>query len=389
MTLDKNQLVAIKHAESRHFAVIKGIAGTGKTTIIRTLCERLESAGESVLLCAFAGKAAARLREACNHESCTIHRMMGYNGVKFGDVDLSRKSIIIDEASMVSSDLLAEIVRRKPARLTLVGDPAQLPPVGRGQPFHDLISLMPETAAELVTCYRATEAVFKAANMIRSGTTPPMSAISSTEKWTIQNTGDAEKTQATLLQWIRAGAIDFAQDIVLCPRNGDTDNDASTVKALNRAIVEIVGANREDAGAFAKGDRVINCKNIAKKDVWNGSTGTVHAVDMDGGVWVLLDVQATDEYGIKKDRIKFTKKEAKDLQLAYALTVHKSQGSQYRRVVFIALQRDAWALLDRSLIYTAVTRTRKQCVVIGNVQALSDGIGKETKKRTVIQEVAG
>jgi len=392
--LDTHQLAAIDAGASSRFAIITGGAGTGKTTIIKTIAERLVAEGCEVALCAFAGKAAARLREACKRPASTIHRLLGSNGTRFMRETLEGVSVVMDEASMVSSDLMAEIIRRNPDRLILVGDPAQLPPVGRGQPFHDLIKLRPTSVSHLVTCYRATEAVYQAAHAIRGGASPEISAVSSGERWDMMNTGDAGATQRTLMQWVEAGALDFEHDVILCPKNG-SETEPCTVAGLNAAIVSMIGARREKATDIKPGDRVINTANIPQKDVWNGTTGTVHSIDIDGGVFVRVDVPAidwdrtqTETDPVYTDTVMFSAKEAKGLQHAYALTVHKSQGSQYRRVVFIALNRDSHVLLDRSLIYTAITRTREQCVVVGNVQALVGGIGKVSNKRTVLQELA-
>ena len=171
--LDDNQLAAVDMACSRRrLSVITGGAGTGKTTLIRAIADRLQAEGDDVRLCAFAGKAAARLREATGHYASTIHKLLMYQGDRFALRDLRGVTVIIDEASMVRSDLLAEIVRRQPRRLVLVGDQAQLPPVGPGQPFHDILAVMPCLTHNLTTCYRATEAVYRAASMIRIGQLP-------------------------------------------------------------------------------------------------------------------------------------------------------------------------------------------------------------------------
>jgi len=398
MKFDAHQSAAIDAATSDRFAIITGGAGTGKTTIIKSIAERCEAHGAKVDLCAFAGKAAARLREATKHPASTIHRLLGFDGAGFNSPDLDDRVIVIDESSMVSSDLMAEVIRRKPARLILVGDPAQLAPVGRGQPFHDLIALRPDLVHELQTCYRATEAVYKAASSIRNGARPEMHDATSAERWDISNTGDAKRTQDAILAWVESGAVDFEQDAILCPRNGENADMPCSVRGLNRAIVELVGEdgmNRKTSSDFRPGDRIINTKNLPDRDIWNGTTGTVHAIDMDGGVWMRTDMPVIDWNRTKDernpeytDKVLLAKAEIKSLEWAYALTVHKSQGSQYRRVIFAALGRDSHALLDRSLIYTAVTRTREHCVVAGEAAAFFAGIGKISNKRTVIQEIA-
>ena len=394
MKLDSSQTAAIEHACRTPFSIVKGNAGSGKTTIIKAITERLEASGESVALCAFAGKAAARIREACQHPASTIHRMLGYNGRVFQCETLAGISVIVDEASMIDSMLLAEIIRREPKRLCLVGDPAQLAPVGRGQPFHDLITLRPDLVASLTTCYRATEAVYQAATVIREGGRPPLSAESPGEKWTITNTGDAKQTQRQILEWISGDVFDFETDVILCARNGETDKDPCTVKGLNAAIVDLISP-RDGKNKFNVGDRVINTKNMPEMDVWNGTTGTVHAVDIDGGIWVKTDIpvidqsKTTDERNpIYTERVLFGKENKKHLQLAYAMTVHKSQGSQYRHVLIACFNRDGWGLLDRSLLYTAVTRTKSACCVVGEVSAVWRAIDKVNHKKTIIQQLA-
>jgi len=395
MQLDINQQAAVDQAVATRFSMITGGAGTGKTTIIKSIAEQLTANGEKPVLCAFAGKAAARLREACSHPASTIHRMLGYQGTKFMAEGLNGLSIIVDEASMVSADLMAEIVKRKPRRLCLVGDPSQLPPVGRGQPFHDLLFFRSDHVAELTKCYRASEAVYKAATCIREGTPPKQQETTTNERWTLQNTGDAKRTQDLIMTWVEQDAFDWEQDIILCPRNGKDEATPCTVKGLNAAIVAIISPRRGEKHRFNVGDRVINTKNLVAKDVWNGTTGTIHAIDIDGGIWVKTDIpvidwdRTSDELApIYKERVLFDKKEIKSLQLAYALTTHRAQGSQYRNVLVVCLQRDTFMLLDRPWIYTAVTRTKNACVVVGELSSFYSGIQKIANKKTVLQEIA-
>ena len=394
MQFDAAQTRAITHACTAPLSIVTGGAGTGKTSIIKAITERLEAAGETVSLAAFAGKAAARVREACQHPASTIHRLLGYNGKAYMLDTLAGVSVIVDESSMVDAALLAEIVRRKPRRLVLVGDQAQLPPVGRGQPFHDLIQLRPDLVSELTTCYRATEAVFQAATAIRAGGRPPMQATSDGERWTMTNTGGAARTQAQILQWVEAGAFDFEQDVILVARNGESDADPCTVRGLNKAIVDAISP-RDGKRKFNTGDRVINVKNLPALDVWNGTTGTVHAVDQDGGIWVRTDIPVIDWTRTKDvsapvytDHVLFGRDKRAHLQLAYALTVHKSQGSQYRRVLMACFMRDVFCLLDRALLYTGVTRTKQACCVVGELGAVWTAIDKVNHKRTIIQELA-
>lgn len=393
MNLDDTQLKAVEHAVTSKFAIITGGAGTGKTTIIKEIVERLKADGKTVNMCAFAGKAAARLKEATKQEATTIHRMLGSDGVRFKLQSLQGRCVILDEASMVDSELMAEIIDREPDKLILVGDEAQLPPVGKGQPFHDIIALRPDVVITLKKCYRNSEAVFKAATAIRNGHPVAMHDVSESEKWSVTETGGAEETHQAIIKQVQLGTFfDFEQDIILCPKNGALDQPA-TVEALNADIAAIVNP-RQPHEKFVKGDRVMNTVNLPEKDAWNGTTGTVHGIDSDGAVWVWLDepiidwTRSTAQETIYKNDVKFTHAEAKKLKLAYAISVHKSQGSQYRKVVFVCLGRDLSAMLTRPLIYTAVTRTRQQCVVVGERYAFQRGVQALTSKQTIIQELA-
>jgi len=393
MNFDGSQEAAILNAVSSKVSIITGGAGTGKTTIIKEITDRLEAGNEKVRLAAFAGKAAARIREACEHPASTIHRLLGYNGRDFMVPDLTGLTIIIDESSMIDSLLMAEIINRKPDRLCLVGDPAQLRPVGRGQPFHDLINYRPDLVSELATCYRATEAVYQAASIIRAGGMPPSSAQSTNEKWSMVNTGNAQQTQNKILDWIEKGLFDFEQDIIICARNGDDDKPC-TVKGLNAAIVDLISP-RVEGSKFNEGDRVMNTKNLPDLDVWNGTTGTVHAIDIDGGIWVRTDIpvidkeKTTDEWNpVYTSHVLFGKDVRKHLQLSYVLTAHKSQGSQFRRVMMACFNADSRMMLDRSLLYTGVTRTKESCCVVGEMSSIKTAIDNQNSKDTVIQRLA-
>lgn len=398
MKFDDAQLAAIQAAVSLPFVIITGGAGTGKTTIIKEICTQAKAAGETPHLCAFAGKAAARLRQATGFSTSTIHRLLQYNGSGFLAPPFDEDSVVIlDEASMVSSDLFFELISRNPSRLVLVGDPAQLPPVGKGQPFHDLINVRPQTVYRLEKCYRASEAVYASALQIRAGEIPPLCTVSGSERWDFVPARDAEAAQSEILKWVKGGHVDFDTDIILSPRNGDSNVQPATVRGMNTAIIEHFdgpGAPPREHDIMT-GDRIINTLNQPDLDIWNGTTGEVHSVDIDGNVWFRVDVPVIDwkkttdnDNPVFTELVMVPKKQVKHLQPAYCLSVHKSQGSQYRLVIFIALHRDSFALLDRSLIYTAVTRTKQHCVIVGQHDAFRAGIQKISEKRTVIQELS-
>ena len=388
ITLDSNQRAAVDFAMGRRFSIITGGAGTGKTTLIRTIADELKRQGEKVRLAAFAGKAAARMREATGHYASTIHRMLMFQGDRFALRDLVGVTVIIDEASMLRSDLLAEIVRRQPRRLILVGDHAQLAPVGPGQPFHDLIAMRPEAVHTLTTCYRATEAVYRAASTIRSGQMPRALEHTAQERWEMRQTGGPKPTHDFILDMVRRGELDFERDIILSPRNDDESSGAAAVMPLNRDIVELVNPHAEGE-RFKPGDRVINTKNTPELDLWNGSTGTIHSIDGRGRMHLRTDFPCCPEGADEETSdIEVSRDKLINFKLAYALSVHKSQGSQYRKVVFVVLGRDSFSLLDRSMVYTAVTRAREECLVIGEMGVFGDSIRKINCRSTVMQILA-
>lgn len=382
--LDEKQMAAVQFALDNSFCIINGGAGCGKTTLIKAICDSLKG---DVDLCAFAGKAAARLKEATGHDAGTIHRLLKYmgDGMGFTLKTLVGRTVVLDEASMVASDLMGEIIKRNPKRLILVGDEAQLPPVGSGQPFHDIIRLCPEKVQTLNVCYRNREAIFSAALNIRNGEIPPMEAKTEAETWRVQSIRDPREAHNEILRAVRADEIDFDTDIILCCRNGDGDGETEcSVIALNRDIKDIVNPNEDGSYKVSPGDRVINTKNHAELDVWNGTTGKCDKLDSDGAMWVRLDYKNS----AGEDYVLIPKKEAREWQLAYALTVHKSQGSQYRKVYFVVSRRDQMNLLSRPMVYTAVTRAKKVCTVVGDVQAFHNSIRTVVRKLTVMQEVS-
>jgi len=382
---EHQEAAIIKSTGEDRLVLIQGGAGTGKTTIIAQIITRLESQGHSVELCAPTGKAAARLREATGYSASTIHRLLGYNTLGFTRETLVGITVIIDEGTMVPTWMLHEITKRQPVRVVLVGDSAQLPPVDAGQPFHDLVTHRDDLVAELTHCYRASESVYQAATAIRHGKAPGRSAKSPSERWLVQDCGSIEATHEAVIDMVRRNEIEFRKgaDVILAPRNGKRGEfQPGTVYWLNYQIARLL-IPRDDETFICIGDRVINTENNADKDIWNGTTATVEDIEPDGVVWIETDQPVKGEAGDQTTRVRLTKGEARKLDLGYALSVHKSQGSQYERVVFVCHRKDAFSL-TRSLIYTAVTRTKRECIVVGDYAALCAGINKVSAKQTVL-----
>lgn len=375
MNFDNSQIDAINNVLKRESSIITGGAGTGKTTIMAELVKRM---GGNAELLTPTGKAAARLREMIKLPASTIHRWLGWNGVDCMRSATAGTPLIIDEASMLDSWLLWKVLSYKPPKIILVGDAAQLQPVGKGSPFHDLHKYCPEIVSTITHCYRSKAAVHIAATDIRNGICPELKLDSGGEVFNFAPTRDAEQAERQMLDWVHKGEYDPEQDVILSCRNGETIEQYGTVMSLNKKIVDIV--NPRDKGQEKQWqfrDRVMNLKNDAQLDWYNGDTGVINGIDSARSLWIIPDRE--------KDREIIVKEKGQDQLIhAYALTVHKAQGSQYRRVFFLILQ-DHQNMITRNLIYTGVTRAKEACIIVGQINALKQGINRTDTKKTVIQ----
>lgn len=375
---------AVIEACCRNFHVINGGAGTGKTTVIKSIVDTLEKRCEPCKLCALSGKASDRIRQATGHDASTIHSMLKIyddSSADKTDVDLSQYSVIVDESSMIPSWLLKAIISAKPKRLVLIGDESQLPPIGAGQPFHDIVRIFGNSVTTLDKCFRNKASINAAASMIRNGMVPPRSSESYGERWRFITTATEQETFSKILDMVNNDEIDFCTDAILVCRKGHSEDEMRVcVNALNSAIQEAVNCNPFRCGTrFKLDDRVICTKNDRDIGIWNGTTGTIVGFEDDGTINV-----KTDDGKDVNIQLEF----AENIQLAYAITVHKAQGSQYRKVVFAVLKSDSVMMLDRGMIYTAVTRAQNECVVIGDAWSFEKGIQKRRVRTTVMQELA-
>jgi len=385
MQFDDSQLAAIDTAVDNKVSIITGGAGTGKTTIIKAIADRL---GGNVTVLAPTGKAAARLKEATGFYAETIHRCLGWDSKRFQRSlkDPFGNTVIIDEASMVGSWLMARLLEYVPPRLVLVGDAAQLPPVDAGQPFHDLLKCRPDLTATLNFCWRAQGSVHRAAKAIREGAMPLPRDSSGGEDFCLVKISSPGQAVSTLAHWAKSGKYDPFQDVILAAKYGDGKEDGG-IDHINKVIHEVVNPassdrfeTEENGKVWRINDRIICNKNFSKDDLWNGDLGTVKDIDVDRNLWVALD-RDPEELRL------LTKEHRREIKLAYCLSVHKSQGSQFRRVYFVVL-KNQWMMLSRSLIYTGVTRAQKGCVVLGDMGAFRQGINQIKHKRTILQHLA-
>lgn len=378
MELNKQQKHAVEMAVEQPNCIIAGGAGTGKTTIIKEIINNLPRG--YVYLAAPTGKAAARMKECTGYFAETIHRLIGIteDGLKFGGKDLSGKAVIIDEASMIDSYLMARLIEAKPQRLILIGDEAQLPPVGAGSPFHDLLQLVPDITVRLTYCYRSHASVHFAAQRIRSGIHPDNGEVGG-EKFQFQQIS-AELAQQEIIRRFEKGDLDPSRDIVLASMYGEEDAPGG-INSLNKAIMAVV--NPHDGEKWKPGDRVMNCKNFGDRDWWNGDMGTIIDVDSAGKSVEIRPDRTRDDGNIYITETEMLR----ELKHAWALSVHKAQGSQWEKVVFLAPPQHCF-MLSRSMIYTAVTRAKKECVVMGDRLAFFNGLQKLCVKHTCLKLIA-
>jgi exodeoxyribonuclease V alpha subunit len=370
VTLDPSQREAVALALQHRTCIVTGGPGTGKTTLLRVLLRVLVERGEQVSLASPTGRAARRMEEATGLPASTIHRLLKVDPRTGGFVHglatpLDTDAVVIDEASMVDVALLCAVtdalpVERSP-RLILVGDVDQLPSVGPGQVLRDLVASGVIPVARLQQVHRQQEgsAILVAAAAIREGRVPPDGADTF-----LLPRPDAEDAVRTLLKVVgeRLPARGFAADDiqVLTP----TRRGVLGTERLNAELQRVANPGGEGIPELRRGeqtirlgDRVICTKNRYDLEVFNGDTGRVTSVTA-AGLTVDFDGRA----------VAFDREDLGNLDLAYALTVHKSQGSEYGAVV-VALHGSAGLLLRRNLFYTAVTRARRFLCVVGSPDA--------------------
>ncbi len=369
-------LIKIFSSGSLNVSIITGGPGTGKTTLIRSIKAVFESARRKVLLAAPTGRAARRLSDVAGKEASTIHRLLWYNHAdgdfyKNQDEPLDADAVIIDEASMVDVMLMHRLVSavRPGAALVLVGDVFQLPSIGPGNVLADLIASGSVPVFYLTEIFRQAEesAIIQNAHCVRNGEVPDLEARGFAEEsdFFFIEVPDPEAA-AKRIENLCANEIpnvfnlDPVHDIqVLTPMH---KGPAGTI-SLNQRLQRRLNRGPSMMGKFSYGfrpkDKVMHLKNNYTKEVFNGDIGTV--VDMDAKQGTV----SVDFYG---RHVEYTKDELEELALAYAVTVHKSQGSEYPAVV-VALLRQHYPLLQRNLLYTAMTRGKGLVVIVGATKA--------------------
>ncbi len=373
-----SQVEAIHACIAGPVVILTGGPGTGKTTTVGGIIDVAERLGLRVSLCAPTGRAARRMAWLSGREARTMHRLLEFDPMSgtFQRDDantLDTDLVIVDETSMVDVQLMAALFAALPAesRLVLVGDADQLPSVGPGNVLADLLACDRIEAVRLTVIFRQEEAsrLITNAHRMRTGFMPVF------ERDTFLLECDHAETIAQRLREVvaerlpREMGFDPLKDIqVLSPMHAT----AAGVRHLNGVLQEALNPTgrvvlRRGETAWRLGDKVMQTRNNYDKDVFNGDIGFILALD---------DEEALIQVGFDDRRVSFTFDEMDDLALAYAITIHKSQGSEYNVVVLpITIQHRV--MLQRNLVYTAMTRARRLLVFIGQKKALSYAVGND------------
>lgn len=396
LRLDAAQVDAVSIATESRFAVIDGAAGTGKSMVTRAIMRATQRAGQSFIQVALSGRAAKRLREATGHEALTIHRFL--KGVTNGNILLEPGKLLIDEASMVSTPDLWQILNSAlpTTDVILVGDPGQLPPISAGNPLAALVAADGIPRVTLTTIHRQSgrSAIPVVAAKIRAGALPflPIFDMSSPE-------GEGIFLLPAEPDDVPGRTIDVFESFVGLPADGPSRD---AVRRLHAARVQILGATVfGPAGVRAISDKVENRWMTAQPQVpgwglaegskilWtrnsydhdtgipNGSGGNVAADIMNGSLGIIQRVVDEGAITIFDDEIStralIRARDLERVQRGWAITVHKAQGSAFDTVIVPVVHG---RLLDRQLLYTAITRAKSRVVLVGDPALLQAAVQK-------------
>ncbi len=364
---------------------------SGKTTLVRRLLELLESRNIKFKLAAPTGRASKRMFEGTGRPTETLHRMLEFDPSGMGfkrnhDNVLDLDFLIVDEASMIDIFLLSSVVDALPAHahLILLGDVDQLPSVGPGNVLKDLIGSGVVNVTHLKEIFRQAQdsMIIVNAHKINNGEYP--SSRGNNHDFFVLNRDEPQACIEALRGIYRttlAGLkIDPQDSIVLVPMNRGAVGTAS----LNIELQALLnpGNNEETitrfGTTFKKGDRVMQIKNNYTKFIFNGDIGTIESIDK-------VNQRLVIAFGDKS--LEYEMFELNEIVLAYAISIHKSQGSEFKAVI-IPIMMQHFVMLQRNLIYTAVTRAKQLCVIVGDPRALAMAVknNKEQARMTMLRD---
>ena len=403
-TFHELQRTAVNRALTSKFSILTGGPGTGKTTILRALVEILRAKKVRVHLAAPTGRAAQRLSETTGGFASTIHRLLKYDPATGGFISnettpLATDFLIVDEASMLDTRLASALLQAVPARshLLLVGDTDQLPSVGAGNVLKDLIAagsrgsaarpspVIPVTRLSVIYRQKDQSGIVVTAHAINEGNPslpPAINDVADAQVYhdlTFITAMDAEDCVRKVIQLCtefipqRLKWPHPVGDVqILAPMHKGVAGVGNLNAQLQAALNPHQRGLKSVSGEFRPGDKIIQLRNNYDKNLFNGDIGRVVAIDPDKGT---MDAEFDGE------RQTFERGEFGDLALAYAISIHKSQGSEYP-VVIVPLLKGHFMMLQRNLIYTAITRGKKKVFLVGEPAAYGMAVrNSESKQR--------
>ena len=387
LSMAESQIAAIRLSLLSKVLVITGGPGVGKTTIVNSILRILAAKGVNLLLCAPTGRAAKRMTEATGFEAKTIHRLLevdpkGGGFKRNADNPLDCGLLVIDETSMVDIMLMQALMKAVPdnAALLIVGDIDQLPSVGPGQVLADVISSGAVPVVRLTEVFRqaAQSRIISSAHRINQGSMPDLAKPEGDSDFYFVHADDPETAVRRIVELVKTRiparfGLDPIRDIqVLCPMNRGGIGARSLNIELQRALNPAGDRKVERFGwTFAPGDKVMQIENDYDKEVYNGDIGYVDDVDPDAGELIASFDGRAVTYGFG---------ELDTLVPAYAATIHKSQGSEYPAVVIPVLTQH-YAMLQRNLLYTGVTRGKRLVVLVGQKKAVAIAVKNVSGRR--------
>lgn len=394
--LAEKQREAVERSLQSGMTVITGGPGTGKTTVVQTIIRLAEQEGLRIMLCAPTGRAAKRLAETTQRTAKTIHRLLGPNGYVGGHPvfehdetnPLPANLVIVDEVSMLDMEMMYHLLLAlKPeCRCILVGDADQLPSVGAGAILHDIIASKQVPVVRLDTIFRQEQGgrIVTNAHLINSGRLPVLNKDNEFRFVDIEDETDGAEKVASLYkkEMVYANNDKFAVQVLSPmyknPCGVDNLNHLIQLR-LNRGSSEKSEIKVKNM-TLRVGDKVMQKHNDYDKGVFNGDIGEIFAIE-DGVVYVRYPEQD----------VRYDGQEIDEITLAYAITVHKSQGSEYHTVIIVLVDSHA-ILLQRNLLYTAVTRAKRKVILVGTKRALNTAIQNQRTNRRftlLIQRLQG
>lgn len=387
LTLAASQKAAVTLALQSKVLIITGGPGVGKTTLVNAILQILQAKGVQLLLAAPTGRAAKRMSEATGLEAKTIHRLLEVDPKTGGfkrttDKPLACDLLVIDETSMVDVPLMQALLKAVPdeAALLIVGDIDQLPSVGPGQVLADLIESNTVPVVRLTEVFRqaAQSRIIATAHRINHGALPDLSRPEGDSDFYFVAAEDPEAALARTIELVKTRipekfGLDPIRDIqVLCPMNrGGCGARSLNIELQNALNSESQPKVAKFGWTYAPGDKVMQIENDYDKDTYNGDIGYVEAVDPDEGELIVRFDGRAVTYGFGELDI---------LVPAYAVTIHKSQGSEYPAVV-IPVVTQHYAMLQRNLLYTGITRGKRLVVLVGQKKAVAIAVKNISGRR--------